>query len=84
MTVKSAIEIIDWLIANKREAIKGMDLNNYESIRDLAGGFIEMVKRGIINLEDVKKELVPNCKHPKKMRDKCGKQEYCMSCNWDF
>ena len=23
----------------------------------------------------------PKCKHPKKMRDKCGNQWYCMNCN---
>jgi len=37
------------------------------------------------NLELLKKELIPNCKHPKKMRDKTTDgQWYCMSCNSDL
>lgn len=34
----------------------------------------------VLNL--IKKELVPNCKHPKKMRDKDPNGKwYCMKCN---
>lgn len=33
----------------------------------------------------IKKELVPNCKHPKKMRDRTSdRQVYCMNCNFDI
>ncbi len=36
-------------------------------------------------LKVIKKELVPNCKHPKKMRDKTADgQWYCMNCNMDL
>jgi len=38
----------------------------------------------IFNLEQIKKELVPNCTHPKDMNDKCAGQLYCMSCNLDL
>jgi len=39
----------------------------------------------ISNLEIVKRELIPNCKHPKKMRDKTTDgQVYCMNCNFDL
>jgi len=39
----------------------------------------------IENLELIRKELVPNCKHPKKMRDKTANgQQYCMNCNLDL
>jgi len=33
----------------------------------------------------VKEQLVPNCKHPKKMRDRSpDDQWYCMACNLDL
>ena len=32
----------------------------------------------------IKKRIQPNCKHPKKMRDKCKGVEYCMECNSDI
>ena len=39
----------------------------------------------IENLELIKKELVPNCRHPKKMRGKAANgQLYCMNCNLDL
>ena len=42
-------------------------------------------KRIIENLELIRKELVPKCKHPKKMRDKTANgQLYCMNCNMDL
>ena len=42
-------------------------------------------KAVIENLELIRKEIVPNCKHPKKMRDKTADgQCYCMNCNTDL
>ena len=38
----------------------------------------------IINLEQIKKELVPDCTHPTDMMDNCAGQWYCMSCNLDL
>ena len=39
----------------------------------------------IENLELIRKELVTNCKHPKKMRDRTSDgQWYCMNCNLDL
>ena len=32
----------------------------------------------------IKSRIQPNCKHPKKMRDKCAGIEYCMNCNMDI
>ena len=45
-----------------------------------------MIDRIIIeNLELIRKELVPNCKHPKKMMDRTADgQWYCMNCNYDI
>jgi hypothetical protein len=45
---------------------------------------LDSVQVIISNLESIKKELVPKCKHPKNMRDRVGNQWYCMNCNWDF
>ncbi len=83
MTVKKAIKILDWWINQKEEKIKEIPNFNFKDTE------IETILRDngktiIKNLELIKKELVPNCKHPKKMRDKCGSVEYCMSCNLDM
>ena len=46
---------------------------------------LESDLRIIENLELIRKELVPNCKRPKKMRDKTADgQWYCMNCNSDL
>jgi len=36
------------------------------------------------NLGKIRKELIPKCKHPKKMRDKADGVLYCMACNQDL
>ena len=46
---------------------------------------IESDETVISNLEKIRRELVPNCKHPKKMTDILPDgQKYCMSCNLDL
>ena len=56
-------------------------------------GYLVQVQSGLIkdadtaiiaNLDLIRKELVPNCKHPKKMHDTCQGQKYCMTCNMDL
>ncbi len=45
----------------------------------------DMDKTILYNLEKIRSELVPNCKHPQKMRDRTPDgQWYCMSCNLDL
>lgn len=87
MTVKKAIKIIDWWIDHKKTTME----NFKEKWKDSDDAFgmektILDVDRTIIgNLELIRKELVPNCKHPKKMRDKnADGQWYCMNCNLDL
>ena len=89
MTVKKAIKILDWWIENKRQATKNLCRKwNYDS-PDKASGIakqiFEMGRISISNLEIIQKELIPNCNHPPKMRDRDPNgQWYCMSCNLDL
>jgi mRNA-degrading endonuclease YafQ of YafQ-DinJ toxin-antitoxin module len=54
-------------------------------MKSFAKEFAQMKKRDIEIFIKIKKELVPNCKHPKKMRDKTlNGQWYCMNCNSDL
>lgn len=44
-----------------------------------------MDKTIVVNLELLKKEIITNYKHLKKMRDKTSAGEwYCMNCNFDL
>ena len=55
------------------------------NIRDLAKSLSDSHGDNILILNNIKKELVSNCKHPKKMRDKDGNGNwYCMTCNHDL
>jgi len=52
---------------------------------EVAKALMESEERAIHNLEKIKAELVPNCKHPKKMIDTLPDgQKYCMNCNLDL
>jgi len=88
MTVKKAIKILDFIIQNKDE-IKN-DFQNPEKswhigescVSGLAYQLGDVMRKDIENLKLVLKELVPNCKHPKKMRDRTPNGDwYCMNCN---
>jgi len=72
-------------------------LKNSQGIRDLVKDWTSDTKGLGIAIasvhEDVAKCLFvikkyleegPKCKHPKKMRDKCEGQLYCMQCNEDL
>ncbi len=83
MTVKKAIKILDWWINQKEEKIKEIPNFNFKDT-EIEKTLFDNEKAIIKNLELIKKELVPNCKHPKNMRDKCGNVEYCMNCNLDI
>ena len=63
---------------------KSWHINN-SCVSDLAYQLEDAMRKDIENLKLVLKELVPNCKHPKKMRD--GGPDgvaYCMNCNMDL
>ncbi len=84
MTVKKAIKILDWWINQREEQIKKLDTEYKFNDSEITKVLFENEKTIIDNLKLIKKEIVPNCKHPKNMRDKCGGKEYCMNCNLDL
>lgn len=88
MTVKKAIKICDYLIeahvrnsGNIREKVKDWD-SNLKGLGIVIAEVHEDVAKCIFA---IKKNLIPNCKHPKKMQDMTpGGQRYCMNCNSDL
>ena len=91
MSVKKALLMIDFLIEYETKMQKGMadptkSWNvGTENIKDLAKTLSECHGDNIRVLGDIQKELIPNCKHPKKMRDRTADgQWYCMDCNFDL
>ena len=88
MTVKKAIEILDWWINHKKQAMEQFKKEwNFQtnSVFEVAESLIKSDETVIYNLEKIKSELVPKCKHPKKMIDTLpNDQKYCMNCNFDL
>ena len=89
MTTKKAVKIVEMLF-EKKTGLK-QDLakpeNNWGD--GIVGGLVQTELRSLSNeiewLKILKKEIVPNCKHPKKMRDRTPDgQWYCMNCNLDL
>ncbi|KKK72422.1 hypothetical protein LCGC14_2904050 [marine sediment metagenome] len=87
--IQIAIEITDGLIK--------AHIKNSQGIRDLINDWNSDTKELGLSIasvhEDVAKCLLvikkyleekPKCRHPKKMRDKCKGQIYCMQCNTDL
>ena len=86
MTVKKAIKILDWWINQKKEAVGKLKIEwDFQNDSHGVGKILlDMDQIIISNLEIIRRELVPNCKHPKKMRDTVNGQLYCMNCNFDL
>lgn len=89
MTVKKAIEILDWWINHKKQSMEQLrqewNFDDYDKATGIAQILLESDRVTISNLEKVRTQLVPNCKHPKKMRDRLSDgQWYCMNCNLDL
>ncbi len=87
MTVKKAIKILDWWINQKKDVVEKLTLewNLPNDSHGVGKTLLDVDKIIISNLEKIRNELVPNCKHPKKMRDKTANgQWYCMNCNMDL
>ena len=87
MTVQKAIKILDWWINQKQQAMEKLE-EEWKHSDDFYGvqkTLLDSDRVIISNLETIKKELDPNCKHPKNMRDKTADgQWYCMDCNYDL
>jgi len=91
MTVKKSLQLLDFLIdyeTRMHTAIsdpsKSWNIGN-DSIGKLAKTLSDCHKDNIRVLNIIKKELITNCKHPKKMRDRTSDDQwYCMNCNLDL
>ena len=87
MTVQKAIKIIDWWLEHKKTTMDDFK-EKWRNSNDTYGvekALMDSDKTIIENLELIRKELVPNCKHPKKMRDRTANgQQYYMNCNLDL
>ncbi len=91
MTVKRALALLDFLIEYETKLQQGMidptqSWNvGFDCMKELASSLAKSHGDNVQILNLVKKELVTNCKHPKKMRDKSPNgQWYCMNCNSDL
>ncbi|MBL7015906.1 MAG: hypothetical protein ISR79_06015 [Nitrosopumilus sp.] len=62
--------------------------NNWDyktDVEDVAKVLLRSDETVISNLEKIRSELIPKCRHPKKMIDTLpGGQKYCMNCNFDL
>ncbi len=87
MTVQKAIKILDWWIAQKNHGMEKLqkEWNYTDDSHGIAKTLFDLDKTIIANLELIKSQLVPNCKHPTKMIDRMSNgQQYCMNCNFDL
>ena len=90
MTVKKALEIVDWWIDTKHKIMEHLKnewhYKTFEEATGVAKMLFDMDKVHLENLQEIRKELVPNCKHPKEDRDldPSTRKPYCMACNWDL
>lgn len=89
MTVKKAIQILDWWINHKKETMEKLRKDWNIADIDKSTGTEKIIfdaeKTEIYNLEVIKKELVPDCNHPKEWHDIDGTgQKYCTGCNLDL
>lgn len=88
MTVKKAIQIIDWWIEHKQNVMdqfrKEWNLESFDRATGIEKVIFDADKTDISNLEKIRKQLVPDCDHPSEMHDTCQGQKYCMNCNVDL
>jgi len=82
MTVPKALKLLDWWIAQRENVIKKLFSDCTDS--EVMTTIHDSEKTIIANLKLIRAQLVPNCKHPKKMQDTCGGIKYCMDCNTDL
>ena len=91
MTVKKAIEILDWILKNKTKTVEEFYKPNilhskFDLSENLYRTLLMIAESDIYSLEALKKQLVPDCKHPKEDidLDPTTKKPYCMACNLDL
>lgn len=84
MTLKKGIKLLDLWIEHRENALKELQEKVIFSDLEITKVLVKADQRVIENLKLIKKEIVPNCKHPKNMQDTCKGQKYCMDCNMDL
>jgi hypothetical protein len=90
LTLKKAVDIIDFTIKRKLEIREGFIDPTKSWNRGDPNISVVSTELGRILSEDVeilkliRSQMIPKCKHPKKMRDYDGNGWYCMNCNWDL
>jgi len=84
VTIKKAIKILDWWISKQKIQIQKIKTESDFNDPEIPQILLENQKTIISNLKLIRKEIIPNCKHPKEMHDICDNQKYCMNCNFDL
>lgn len=92
MTAKKAIQILDYIIECKSRELSGSrdPKQPWNQGSGVANDLVKVMNQNMANelklLRAIRKELVPNCKHPKEMiqPDPETKEPYCMNCNMDL
>lgn len=88
MTSKKAVQIIDRFIENRIQHIADLQTPEHSWGNGITAKMVEQdierMTREISWFNILRKEIVPNCKHPKEMHDICKGQKYCMICNMDL
>ena len=89
MTVKNAIQMLDYWINQKQETIEKLRKDwNIADIYKVTGTeklIFDSEKTAIDNLTRIRKEIVPDCNHPQEWHDIDGTgQKYCTGCNLDL
>lgn len=89
--MKKAIKILDWLIEQETSKAEGfldpkkLWNQDFDFMRDFAKSLSNSIQNEVKVLQILRKEIVPNCKHPKKMQDMdSNRNRYCMNCNMDL
>lgn len=94
MTLKKGIKLLDLWIEDREKKLKvitakvikenAIETDIEFEFPKIYKAILENEKNIIENLKLIRKEIVPNCKHPKNMRDTCKGVVYCMDCNLDL
>lgn len=94
MTVKKAIKLLDWWIENREKNLKvitakvikenAINADTEFEFPKIYNAILGNEQAVIKNLKLIRKKIIPNCKHPKRMHDMCDGIKYCMSCNLDL
>lgn len=91
MTLQKAIKILDLLIEQQQILATGMTdpgkpwNQDFDCLKDMAKSLSENLQHQTMTLQAVKDQIIPKCKHPKKMQDRDSNGNlYCMNCNWDL